>query len=110
MDKTIKYQKIVLQLLDTWKGYKISNRPNLKIDIIVNKAMSNFIVLNYGWDNDNYIYNVLFHVELKTNNKIWLHEDTTGVGIAKELIHLGINEKDLVLGFVEVLDGDLVLG
>lgn len=70
MDKTLKYQEIILQLLDTWKGYKISNRPNLTIDIIINKAISNFIALNYDWDDDNYIYNVLFHIELKNDNNL----------------------------------------
>jgi hypothetical protein len=108
MDKQLKYQEIIVNLLETWKGYTISNLPNLTIDIHINKENSNFIVLSYGWHEDEYIYNVLFHIQIKDDTKVWLHEDTTGIGIAKELMEAGIQKEDLIIGFAEVLEDDLV--
>ena len=33
------------------------------------------------------------------DNKIWIQHDGTEIGIAKELVALGISKQDIVLGF-----------
>ena len=42
----------------------------------------------------------MIHIQLR-DDKVWIHEDLTGVGIAKNLKEKGILAEDIVLGFVE---------
>lgn len=56
-------------------------------------------VVNEGWENPRRVYGCLIHVDLK-GEKIWIqYDDGTEVGVANELVELGIPKQDIVLAY-----------
>ena len=51
-----------------------------------------------GWHNQRRIYGPVLHLDI-IHNKIWIQQDGTEVGIANELVELGVPKQDIVLGF-----------
>jgi XisI protein len=51
-----------------------------------------------GWRNQQRIYGPVLHLDIM-DNKIWIQQDGTEVGIANELVELGVPKEDIVLGF-----------
>ena len=51
-----------------------------------------------GWRNQRRIYGPVLHLDIM-DNKIWIQQDGTEVGIANELVELGVPKQDIVLGF-----------
>ncbi len=51
-----------------------------------------------GWRNQRRVYGPVLHVDIM-DNKIWIQQDGTEVGIANELVELGVPKEDIVLGF-----------
>ncbi len=52
----------------------------------------------YCADNRHHIYGCPVHIDIK-DEKIWIQNDNTKVGIANELVDRGIPKKDIVLGY-----------
>jgi len=51
-----------------------------------------------GWRNQRRIYDPVLHLDIM-DNKIWIQQDGTELGIANELVELGVPKQDLILGF-----------
>ncbi|NQE35965.1 hypothetical protein E5S67_03727 [Microcoleus sp. IPMA8] len=51
-----------------------------------------------GWRNQRRIYGPVLHLDIM-DNKIWIQQDGTEVGIANELVELGVPKQDIILGF-----------
>jgi XisI protein len=51
-----------------------------------------------GWRDGKRLYGVVLHVDI-INNKIWVQQDGTEVGIANKLVNLGVPKSEIVLGF-----------
>jgi hypothetical protein len=51
-----------------------------------------------GWRNQKRIYGPVLHLDI-INGKIWIQQDGTEVGIANELIAIGVPKEDIVLAF-----------
>ena len=54
-----------------------------------------------GWRNQQRVYWPVLHVDIM-DNKIWIQQDGTEVGIANELVELGVPQQDIedvLLGF-----------
>lgn len=100
MDKVLKYQQTINQELEKWNSFHNSNKSDVKYQVIINAEKTNFLVIAFGWGKDEYHYQVLFHIELK-EGKVWIHEDSTGIGIALSLQNAGIMKSDIILGFAE---------
>lgn len=98
MEKILSYKKITRQVLENHLHDSIANMPAVHSKLIVDEAEQHFILLDMGWDNKKYIHDWVFHVEI-SNGKVWIHEDVTDVGIAKELIQNGVTESDILLTF-----------
>ena len=56
------------------------------------------ILLEAGWHKSQRIYGNLIHLQI-VNGKIWIQQDGTEVGIANELVDLGISPQQIVLAF-----------
>ncbi|WP_442949491.1 XisI protein [Nostoc sp.] len=55
-------------------------------------------IISIGWNNQKRIYGPIMHIDIK-NNKIWIQQNTTEADIALELIEMGIDKQDIVIGF-----------
>ena len=51
-----------------------------------------------GWRNQHRIYGPVLHLDI-IDNKIWIQQDGTEVGIANELVELGVPKQDIILAF-----------
>ena len=60
------------------------------------------LVYYAGWKNRDRRYGCLFHLDIK-DGKIWIEHDGTEIGIADELVKLGVPKEDIVLAFHEPL-------
>jgi len=55
-----------------------------------------------GWKNRRRYHGCVLHLDIK-KGKIWIQHDGTEVGIANELVNLGVPKEDIVLAFHEPL-------
>ncbi|MEA5620942.1 XisI protein [Cronbergia sp. UHCC 0137] len=57
-----------------------------------------YLLIYVGWRESNRIYGTVSHIDI-IDGKIWIQQDGTEVGIANELVELGVPKHDIVLGF-----------
>ncbi len=55
-------------------------------------------VMRSGWLKERRVYGALIHIDLK-DSKCWIQYDGTEVGVANELVELGIPKEDIVLAY-----------
>lgn len=100
MDKIKKYEKAVLSVMKQHQYCPESDDIDLLRDeVIIDKTNHHYQLVTVGWKNDRYFFTILFHLHI-ANNKIWLQQNNTEWRIADELIALGVERNDIVLGFV----------
>ncbi len=51
-----------------------------------------------GWNNNQRKYGCLLHLDIK-DGKIWIQHDGTEVGVANELVEMGVPKEDIVLAY-----------
>lgn len=76
-------------------------REGEEVEIIRDRAGGHYLVMVVGWHEQMRVYGSLVHIDLK-DDKIWIQQDRTDPGIAKELVEMGIPKSDIVLAFKSV--------
>jgi hypothetical protein len=100
MDKTIKYQHAILDLFQEYDKFW-GHSGGLQNRIIADIKQNTFVMLSFGWQNEEtYTHLLCFHIEI-INGKVWVHENNTEALIVDELIGKGIASEDIILGFIE---------
>lgn len=94
MEMKAKYSQIIKDKLADIANSMIANLPDLQTELIIDEGNNHFILLDMGWQNEEFIHEWVFHIEIK-DNKVWIHEDVTDTNIAKQLIDAGIDESDI---------------
>ena len=57
-------------------------------------------MIRYGWKaNNEYVHHCVFHIHI-IGEKVWIQENRTDILIAEELVELGIEKTDIVLGLL----------
>jgi hypothetical protein len=76
------------------------NNPNgdEEVQLIFDRERHHYQLVNIGWKEQKRIYGVIIHIDIK-DNKIWIQRDGTEIGIANQLIAVGVPKQDIVLGF-----------
>ena len=70
----------------------------IETQIIFDKEHDHYQLLHTGWRNQNRIYGCVLHLDIK-DGKNWIQHDGTEIGIANELVELGVPKEDIVLAF-----------
>ena len=65
---------------------------------IFDSESDRYQVATVGWDDDLRVFACLVHIDIQ-DGKIWIQYDGTEVGVANELLDLGVPKKAIVLGF-----------
>lgn len=99
MDLKTSYQQIVRKELEYQASIRIANAPDVKQHLVINDSNLEFVLLILGWKGKSYRHTVLFHVEIK-ENKVWIHQDNTDIGIAAVFAEKGIPKSEIILGFL----------
>lgn len=96
----MKYQKAILDLFQEYdKFWGLSG--GLQNRIIADTKQNAFVLISFGWQNEEtYTHLLCFHIEI-INGKVWVLENNTEALIVDELIEKGIASEDIVLGFIE---------
>lgn len=100
MDSVKKYQDILRKTLEAHTKISIANMPKVKSELIIDEGKKHFILIDIGWDKDEFIHDWVYHFELK-NGKVYGHKNTTDFDIVGQLIKNGIAKKDIIISFLQ---------
>jgi hypothetical protein len=71
---------------------------DIEIQMVFDKENHHYQLLNVGWDKNERIRGCVLHIDIK-EGKIWIQHDGTEIGIANELVEMGVPKQDIVLAF-----------
>jgi len=97
MAKVEQYRAYVQDLLKRYSRYKSSYGED-EVQTIFDAEHDHYQLVHAGWDDNHRMYGCIIHMDIK-NDKIWIQYDGTEVGMANELVALGIPKEDIVLAF-----------
>jgi XisI protein len=98
MDRKIKkYQKILIDFLVSESESK--SIENIDFQVVTDIKHNHFQLIETGWYEKRFIYQVIFHFDINANGKVWILVNNTDILVAEELIKKGIPSSDIVLGF-----------
>ena len=97
MDNLKQYQSIIEEILEETATYYRGTTNPLSLQSIIDQTKHHFQLLMFGWDNNAYFYQCLYHLELR-GDKVWIHWNTTDIAVEDELLAKGIAAEDIVLG------------
>lgn len=106
MDKIKKYQDILQKEFEYQQTIKISNAPDIKRHLIINKERTDFLLLNIGFEGKSYSHYPVFHVAIN-NGQVIIYQDNTDIALVNILIEEGIDKPDIVLGYLTKFSQDL---
>jgi hypothetical protein len=101
MDKIAQYRNYIQQLLTEYAQGSPSD-DDIETELIFDTERDHYQVVYTGWENSHSVYGCVLHLDIK-KGKIWIQYDGTEVGIADELVKLGVPKKDIVLAFHDPL-------
>lgn len=97
MAKVEQYQQIIQQLLTRYAEIKPAY-GEIERQTIFDVDRHHYQLVNTGWENRSRVYGCLIHIDIK-DGKIWIQYDGTEIGIANELVELGVPKQDIVLAY-----------
>jgi hypothetical protein len=97
MGKLERYRQLVQQILTTHAQVKPVYGDIVR-QTIFDREQDRYQLVNTGWENRRRIYGCLIHIDIQ-DDKIWIQYDGTEVGVANELVELGVPKQDIVLAY-----------
>ncbi|MEH2354371.1 XisI protein [Nostoc sp.] len=70
----------------------------IQAQTIFDTERDHYQLVYVGWRGSNRLYGTVLHLDI-IDRKIWIQQDGTEVGIANQLVELGVPNEDIVLGF-----------
>ncbi|MDJ1183656.1 XisI protein [Roseofilum casamattae] len=97
MERLEQYRQFILQIIAEHNRYKPSY-GDLEQLTIADTQNDHYQLTTIGWEGDLRVFRSLIHIDIK-GDKIWIQHDGTEIGVANQLIELGVPKKAIVLGF-----------
>ncbi|MEM8638508.1 MAG: XisI protein [Cyanobacteria bacterium P01_G01_bin.54] len=96
------YRKFIQQLLSERanRAQSSSQWPEYEVQILFDTERDHYQLLHVGWRGTRRSFGCILHLDIKAG-KIWIQHDGTEVGIANQLVELGVPRQDIVLAFHE---------
>lgn len=69
----------------------------IEAETLFDSQNDRYLLLHLGWNNQQRIYGVVIHLELR-DGKIWIQQNTTDFSVADLLLGRGIPKEDIILG------------
>lgn len=100
MAKLDQYREIVQKSLTEYAQMRsgLSSNPELELQTLFDIQHDHYQLVYVGWYKNKRVYSPILHLDIK-NEKVWLQLNTTEDDITQDLIKLGIQKEDIVLGF-----------
>jgi len=97
MDKLAFYRTVIKTIIN--HHAELQNGSSLVETVpILDVKGDNYLLMAIGWNSSGRVHSIGFHLRIH-NSKIWIEWDGTEEGIAQELLALGVDKEDIVLGF-----------
>jgi hypothetical protein len=96
MDTLAQYRNHIQNLLKEHASLVWDNR--IQAETIFDTEHDHYQLIYVGWRNSKRVYGVVLHLDI-IDNKIWIQQDGTEIGIANKLVELGVPKNDIVLAF-----------
>jgi hypothetical protein len=97
MAKLEEYRRYIQQLLKDRSRYK-SLWEEIESETIFDTEHDHYQLVHVGWHDNRRVYGCVLHLDIK-DGKIWIQHDGTEIGIANQLVALGVPKSDIVLAF-----------
>ena len=97
MDKLTQYRQWIQNILREYSNIKPAN-GDIEVETFFDPKQDHYQVFHKGWSKYRRIFGPLIHLDI-IDNKIWIQYDGTEVGIANELVKLGVPKEDIVLAY-----------
>ncbi len=97
MAKLDDYRRYVQQVLERYSQMKPAY-GDLERQLLFDSVRDHYLLSTVGWRQRQRVYGCLVHVDLK-DEQIWIQHDGTEVGVANELVELGVPKEDIVLAY-----------
>jgi hypothetical protein len=96
MDTLTQYRQHIKTILSEHAQLVWDNR--IKAETIFDTEQDRYQLVYVGWRNSKRVYGVILHLDI-IDNKIWIQQDGTEIGIANTLVELGVPKENIVLAF-----------
>lgn len=96
------YRQYIQQLLSE-RAQRVSRQRNdqeYEVQTIFDTERDHYQLLYVGWRGNKRDFGCILHLDIK-GKKIWIQHDGTEVGIANQLVEMGVPKEDIVLAFHE---------
>lgn len=90
------YRQYIQNLL-TEKAKQVWDE-RIQAETIFDTERDRYQLVYVGWRGSKRVYGTVLHLDI-IDGKIWIQQDGTEVGIANQLVELGVPKTDIVLGF-----------
>ncbi|MEB3340259.1 XisI protein [Okeania sp.] len=98
MEKLIKYRNYIKNIINEYSQYKPSY-GDIEVQVVFDEERDHYQLLNVGWHGNRRVRGCVLQIDIK-NEKIWIQHDGTEIGIANELLDLGVPKSDIILAFL----------
>ncbi|MGB7440918.1 MAG: XisI protein [Coleofasciculaceae cyanobacterium] len=97
MDKLSKYRSLIQETLEKHSIVKLANE-DIKVYKFFDTQQDHYQVFHAGWEKYRRVFGPLIHIDI-IDGKVWIQYDGTEIGVANELVELGIPKEDIVLAY-----------
>lgn len=100
MDKSEKIKEYVLIIKKLLKEYadRKPKRGDIESQLLFDDEQGYYYLMRVGWDHLRRVHACALHIDIK-NDKLYIQEDWTEIGIANVLVERGIPKLDIVLAY-----------
>ena len=71
-----------------------------EVQTVFDEKQDHYQLLYVGWRGNKRDFGCILHLDIK-DGKIWIQHDGTEVGIANQLVEMGVPKQDIILAFHE---------
>jgi hypothetical protein len=97
MDKIETYRTYIQNILQRYGSF-FPSTDDVETQYIFDTERDHYQLYLVGWEGYRWIHGCILHLDIK-KNKIWIQHNGTEIGVADELVALGVSKEDIVLGF-----------
>ncbi len=98
MEKLTKDRNYVKNIITEYSQYKPSY-GDIEVQVVFDEERDHYQLLNVGWHGNRRVRGCVLQIDIK-DKKIWIQHDGTEIGIANELLDLGVPKSDIILAFL----------
>lgn len=96
MERLNEYRQYVKQLLSS-QAAADQAQEGVECQLIFDTEHDHYQLLDVGWTGLNRVYHCYIHIDIK-DGKIWIQRNMTENDFAAELVAMGVDKEDIVLG------------